>query len=957
MYVHFFFSPFYKMSSDGDVTLILFLVMGGVSAVATAVGGYFSTRKEECQAAFTPWTPCTDECDTEPTRSRKYVIQSGASACPYIDGYTETESCGPVTPCCEVERDWAPEGTCSTTGLQKFTRTLRERETGACEDFPKENFVPCCFEKGDWALDGSCGEHTSGKQRYKQTTTGCPVDKEYKYEDCAPCVGAWSNEIPTSCPTGCGFGGETFTKTWNVITEKIGTGTCPHVNGFVESLECDPTTLCPCPGNWSAFPSCPTECGQPQTTVYRFWQPGSKDGGKNYQSCPTSDDPKICPATPSCCVRTEWTPSGQCENGQQRQIRTVVSCAEDTDTMRFLPCCEYTPWTPSGQCENDLQAQVREEIENTGPECAKEEDIVLEQTLACCPYSAWAPSGQCVDDMQKQVRGVTTLASGEPCAPQEQETNGLERFMSCCGYSDWEPSGVCTENEEGTDAALAKVRSVIASTAENPCAPEETTTLSGADPCCIEQGDWASVGGCVDGLQKYEQTVVGSACAPDVESRYDACAPCEGSWSEAPCPTDCGLPRYDNIPKTWTTTTPAVGTGTCPTDADAPPAPTYSCLPTTPCVCEGEYDITCPTDCGYSGGDTRTFTQTGIVPGRAYGACPANESCPVINPCCEYTEWAPLETGREACVDGQIILSRTKINPLCVEDPSVDTSLTKLVPCQNCEGSWSAFPPCPTEEECGFGGGNVYKTWTPTSPTDENGYGEACPTGAAPSQYCPATSRCPCPGSWNAYPPCPTECGQSESTVTRTWAEGEKDPSKFYNSCPTTSSTTCPATSKCVTPDGTYFSYPADDYYARVAIGAKALTGHWTMATGYHEIGGNGPWYYSFTLPELIYIQGIGYEAHERTDVLPSSFEWYTINPDGSWNGPVTMSEITSTKANNYTAAQFRASKGVRGTLSKGLVFKINSYVLNPNDPTSGDDLDFRLNFGITGSYAGQFAT
>jgi hypothetical protein len=141
-----------------------------------------------------------------------------------------------------------------------------------------------------------------------------------------------------------------------------------------------------------------------------------------------------------------------------------------------------------------------------------------------------------------------------------------------------------------------------------------------------------------------------------------------------------------------------------------------------------------------------------------------------------------------------------------------------------------------------------------------------------------------------------------------------------------------------------------------LAIGAKALPGQWLMATGYHEIGGNGPWYYSFTLPELIYIAGIGYEAHNRSDVLPSSFEWYTINPNGSWSGPVTMSEITSTKANNYGIASFRASKGYRGTLSKGLVFKINSYVLNPNDPTSGDDLDFRLNFGITGNYAGQFA-
>jgi len=1069
MYVHFFFSGFYKMSSDEDVTLILLLVMGGVSALATLAGGFFATRETQCQAAFTPWTTCTDECDTEPTRSRKYVIQSGAEACPYIDGYTETESCGPVQPCCEVEEDWAPEGTCSTTGLQKITRKLKANKPGGCDGITTEEFYACCYEEGDWDFDGACGEYETGMQRSIQTTAGCTPDKEYKDEPCAPCQGDWSNEIPESCPgpNECGFGAKTFSKTWNVTVPAIGTGTCPNV----ETLVCDvPTPPCPCPGTWPPdFPPCPTECGQPQTTVYRYWEPGTKDGGKNYESCPTSQS-KTCPATPSCCVRTPWTPSGGCTPQGQKQVRTVTGsdCGEeDIATSQFLPCCGYTAWTPSGKCTPDGQKQEREEIENTdGPTCAKEEEQSIERNVPCCGYTEWTPSGQCTPDGQKQKRDVDTTVQG--CAPEETEET-TEQFMPCCGYTEWTPSGQCTKTPDGTDATLAKIRSVIESTDENPCAPEENPAfLTGADPCCAMDEGWSPVGVCTDGVQQYTKNPVGTTCQEGDGVKTEECAPCEGDWGPV-CPSGCGY-EGGSLEQTWVTTEPAVDTGTCPSGTRTTQCPatgacpsgmplgvivggaaagvagaagvfctiypekclesqpatgedaqelldevdvncigywdkyvegfpeclscgtdnvtytatykhyikqtgagahceyhdgytrTKTCPATNPCSCPGKWDKVCPKKCGTPATTIqRTWnTNTPTNPFLAYDCPPSeNVSCPQTLPCCTYNAWEPpLVTGEGACIEGQIDVSRSKSsNEPCLDNPSVDNRLTKKVSCQNCVGYWSEnFPSCPTE--CGFGGGNVYKEWTTVIGQDANGYGKECPSTAdRPSKYCPATSRCPCPGYWNAYPPCPTECGQPESTVTRTWAEGEKDPSKFYSSCPWPSSRTCPATSKCVTPDGTYFSYPADDYYARLAIGAKALPGQWLMATGYHEIGGNGPWYYSFTLPELIYIAGIGYEAHNRSDVLPSSFEWYTINPNGSWSGPVTMSEITSTKANNYGIASFRASKGYRGTLSKGLVFKINSYVLNPNDPTSGDDLDFRLNFGITGNYAGQFAT
>lgn len=629
------------MSSDEELSLILLLVMGGASVAATLAGGFFGTRKEGCQAAFTPWTPCTDECDVEPTRSRKYVITAGAAACPFIDGYTETESCGSVQPCCELERDWQPEGMCSTTGLQKFTRRLKENKAGACEDFPTETYVACCREEGDWQLDGTCGEYEPGKQRYKQTTVGCPVEKDYRYEDCAPCVAGWSNDLPSECPDRCGYRGETFTKTWNVITEKIGTGTCAHPNGYQESLSCPSTDRCPCPGEFEAFPSCPTDCGQPETTVYRFWQPGTQESDTAYQPCPTSES-KTCPATPSCCARTKWTPSGQCTAQGQRQVRTVTDCTEDTAEERYMPCCEYTPWTPSGQCTAEgTQKQLRQEGEDyvsiqtsmgngiiiaEDKPCAKEETLVLEQDAPCCGYTSWTPSGQCTNNTQKQVRSIGTVEgcgteetparleqdapccgytewtpSGQctdnkqkqvrsvattvpGCAPEE--TEGLENDADCCGYTEWEPSGACTATADGTGTALSRIRQVITSTTERPCAPEQTEqALVGSDPCC-EYTEWKPLptAECVDGQITLSRTKTATSPSPCVRDpgtpankEFQVTAPCTNCDATLDtdfpsCPTDCGY-GGGYVYKEWTVNTPQDSKGyglACPTGEDRP---------------------------------------------------------------------------------------------------------------------------------------------------------------------------------------------------------------------------------------------------------------------------------------------------------------------------------------------------------------------------------------------------
>ena len=1007
------------MSSDEELSLILLLVMGGASVVATLAGGFFGTRKEGCQAAFTPWTPCTDECDVEPTRSRKYVITAGAAACPYIDGYTETESCGPVQPCCELERDWQAEGMCSTTGLQKFTRRLKENKAGACEDFPTETYVACCREEGDWQLDGTCGEYQPGKQRYKQTTVGCPVEKDYRYEECAPCVAEWSNDLPSECPDRCGYRGETFTKTWNVITEKIGTGTCAHPNGYQETLSCPSTDRCPCPGEFGAFPSCPTDCGQPETTVYRFWQPGTQESDTAYQPCPTSES-KTCPATPSCCARTEWTPSGQCTAQGQRLVRTVTDCTEDTDEERYMPCCEYTPWTPSGQCTAEgTQKQFREEGEDyvsietsmgsgititEDTPCAKEETLVLEQDVPCCGYTAWTPSGQCTDNTQKQVRSIGTV---EGCGAEE--TSELEKFMDCCGYSEWEPSGTCTATPDGTDAAQAKVRSVIASTTEQPCAPEETTAaLTGADPCCVEEGDWAAVGACTDNTQTYKQTVVGSACADGVDTRTDPCAPCEGYWSASPCPTECGLPEYAGIAQTWTTTKAAVGTGTCPTDANAPAAPTYTCPATDPCVCEGEYDKECPTGCGYEGGDTRTFTQIGELSGRTYGTCPANQTCAATPSCPSGAGVVAGVVGAGIAGAGGIFCSQYPHLCFNGNPPATGEEAQNLLDDVdvNCIGYWDQELPseCPS---CGSSA--VTYTATYNHYIQQQGGGAPCEyhNGATATKTCPATNPCctysswqplltgsgacvggqinvsrtktntpcsenpavdnrlnkyvsctNCGGTWSNFPSCPTECGYGGGYVYKEWTTTTPQDSNGYGeACPTSAdrpSQYCPATPACATAAGTEFTLPSlwTDWQKLGLSKSSTVTAtfnNWAMTTGYKELLW-GNYYFSFEGPELMYLGTYGFTASERyADVVPKDFKFYHIKDDGTW---VLYSDVSGN-----TSMSWSVTLRNRPVASKGLVLEVSSYFLNPSDTNTGDDLDFYLTFDVSGTYAGQFAT
>jgi len=258
-------------------------------------------------------------------------------------------------------------------------------------------------------------------------------------------------------------------------------------------------------------------------------------------------------------------------------------CAKEETLVleQDAPCCGYSAWEPSGQCNDNIQKQVRSIGTEEG--CGAEETpATLEQDAPCCGYTEWEPSEGCTTDGQKQVRVVGTTVPG--CAPEA--TKELEKYAPCCGYTEWTPSGACTATVDGTGTALSRIREVITSTTERPCAPEYTTAeLEGSDPCC-EYTEWTPLptAECVNGqisMSRTKTPTSPSTCVRDpgtpADKEFQGTA--HGSNCDAtldtdfpPCPTNCGY-GGGYVYKEWTVNTPRDITEyglACPTDEDRP---------------------------------------------------------------------------------------------------------------------------------------------------------------------------------------------------------------------------------------------------------------------------------------------------------------------------------------------------------------------------------------------------
>ncbi len=174
---------------------------------------------------------------------------------------------------------------------------------------------------------------------------------------------------------------------------------------------------------------------------------------------------------------------------------------------------------------------------------------------------------------------------------------------------------------------------------------------------------------------------------------------CAGRWIDTACPTACGTPA-STVVKTWYTTTYPQGTGkACPAPDD--PEAQKSCPATAPCPsdCEGYYDDpACPTACGTAASTltkqwntTTPAVGTGTCPSPSAKSCPATAACP--SNCTGYWTDPPCPT---ACGRAASTVTKT----WNVQNPAVGTGTcpspsTKSCPAtaacpSNCVGSWVA---------------------------------------------------------------------------------------------------------------------------------------------------------------------------------------------------------------------------------------------------------------------------
>jgi hypothetical protein len=149
--------------------------------------------------------------------------------------------------CC-TQSDWSPvEGYdgCELIGNKWKRKYTREVTTG-CEgdnaiEVKYQDDGDCCDRKGDWVIDGACSQYEENKQRYRQTTIGvCPPGADIKYEDCQNCILETTGQVKfvLGTRTICTRTGYCYDipdckrhKKYNVIQERIGTGTVPQSTG------------------------------------------------------------------------------------------------------------------------------------------------------------------------------------------------------------------------------------------------------------------------------------------------------------------------------------------------------------------------------------------------------------------------------------------------------------------------------------------------------------------------------------------------------------------------------------------------------------------------------------------------------------------------------------------------------------------------------------------------------
>ena len=170
---------------------------------------------------------------------------------------------------------------------------------------------------------------------------------------------------------------------------------------------------------------------------------------------------------------------------------------------------------------------------------------------------------------------------------------------------------------------------------------------------------------------------------------------CEGYWGDwSGCPMSCGYGGAigANV-RTWNTTSKLP-----PGSSYSPACPTQEkldCPAREPCSVdceEGTWSFTCPTNCGYGGGNVPA-TLVNYKPAQYGGSCTTTKEhyCPATEPCppCEYSAWR--DYGDRGCNHGKQFQTRDVVtNGPCIHTYNFqyihnNSPIYRLVPCEPCE--------------------------------------------------------------------------------------------------------------------------------------------------------------------------------------------------------------------------------------------------------------------------------
>jgi hypothetical protein len=219
------------------------------------------------------------------------------------------------------------------------------------------------------------------------------------------------------------------------------------------------------------------------------------ENAKNIQTAPPEPEDKG-----TCETKGDWTMEGECApNGTVKFTQTYKEskpgACSPGEKVQTKPCCyQKGDWKDISECQTNGMKKQEQTIVNCGNEFKT-------QTVPCCYQKGdWKDVSECQPNGKKNQEQTTVNCDDKFKA----------RAIDCEYIGDWIKVGEC----QG-DGRQHFSRDVANSNAA------KTKT----EPCCYEHGNWVKEGGCIypvprremekrhyESIQKYKQTVVGSAC-------------------------------------------------------------------------------------------------------------------------------------------------------------------------------------------------------------------------------------------------------------------------------------------------------------------------------------------------------------------------------------------------------------------------------------------------------------